>query len=68
VRLDRIASPVPPATGPRPAIRPPPWPSRPPLGNEVAAVVLTHGQVTGLVTVSDLQQALRRRRLTATRG
>lgn len=41
---------------------------RAPLGGEVAAVVVDHERVTGLVTVSDLQQAQRRRQLTAASG
>jgi len=68
VRLDQVALPVPAGYRAAPGDPAGPLASRPPLGNEVAAVVLTDGQVTGLVTVSDLQQALRRRRLTATRG
>jgi len=39
-----------------------------PLGGETAAVVLDHGRAIGMVTVSDLQQAvLRRQRLTNAR-
>lgn len=66
VRLDQIACPSHLATEPRPRTRLPP--SRPPpLASEIAAMVLTDGQVTGMVTVSDLQQALRRRTLTTRR-
>ena len=37
------------------------------LGGEVVAVVLAAGQVAGLVTVTDLQHAVRRDRLTTAR-
>jgi Zn-dependent protease/CBS domain-containing protein len=66
VRLDRIALPVPPDYRAAPGDPAAPLADRPPLGSEVVAVVLTDGQVTGMVTVSDLQQVLRRRRLTTT--
>ena len=64
LRLDQIAVPVPPGYRAAPDDLAAPLAGRAPLGGEVAAVVLADGHVTGMVTVSDLQQALRRRRLT----
>jgi CBS-domain-containing membrane protein len=63
VRLDKVAPPVPPGYRAAPGDPAAPLATRSPLGGEVAAVVLTDGQVTGTVTVSDLQQAQRRRTL-----
>jgi Zn-dependent protease len=66
-RLDQISLPVPAAYRAAPGDPAAPLASRTPLGGEIAAVVLEHGRVIGMVTVSDLQQAvLRRQRLTAT--
>jgi len=44
-----------------------PLPGRRPLGGQVVTVALADGQVVGLVTVTDLRQAVRRNRLTAAR-
>jgi Zn-dependent protease/CBS domain-containing protein len=67
-RLDQIALAVPPAYRAAPGDPAAPLVSRTPLGGEVAAVVLDHGRVIGVVTVSDLQRAaLRRQRLTTAR-
>ncbi len=66
LRLEQVALAVPPAYRAAPDDPAAPLVSRAPLGGEVAAVVLDHGRVTGLVMVSDLQDALRRRRLTTT--
>jgi Zn-dependent protease/CBS domain-containing protein len=67
VRLEQIALAVPAGYRAAPGDPAPPLAGRSPLGGKVAAVVLDGGQVTGMVTVSDLQQALRRQRLTAGR-
>ena len=65
-RLEQVSLPVPPAYRAAPDDPAAPLVGRAPLGREVAAVVLDHGRVTGLVMVSDLQHALQRRRLTTT--
>jgi Zn-dependent protease len=66
-RLDQISLAVPAAYRAAPGDPAAPLASRTPLGGEIAAVVLENGRVIGMVTVSDLQQAvLRRQRLTAT--
>ena len=66
LRLDQIALPVPPGYRAAPDDPAAPLASRTPLGGEVAAVVLAEGRVTGMVTVSDLERALRQRSLTTT--
>jgi len=68
LRLDQVSLTVP--SGYRAAPDDPASPllSRRPLGGEVAAVVLSDGQVTGMVTLSDLRQALRWRGLARTRA
>ncbi len=65
MRVEQVALPVPPVYRASPDDPAGALAGRVPLGGEVAAVVVDHERVTGLVTVSDLQQALRRRRLTA---
>ncbi len=67
LRLGQVALPVPPGYRAAPDDPAAPLASRTPLGGEVAAVVLAAGRVTGMVTVSDLNRALRRRRLTTVR-
>ncbi len=64
LRVDQVAMAVP--AGYRAALddRAGPLLARRPLGGEVAAVVLADGRVTGLVTASDLRQAVRWRALT----
>ena len=64
LRVDQVMLPVPPAYRAAPGDPAAPLASRMPLGGQVAAVVLADGQVTGLVTGSDLDQAMRRRKLT----
>ncbi len=63
LRLDQVALAVPPSYRAAPDDPAGPLLTRRPLGGEVAAVVLTGGQVTGMVTISDLRQALRWRTL-----
>ena len=65
VRLDQVMLPVPPGYRAAPDDAAAPLATRVPLGGQVAAVVLADGRVAGMVTASDLQQAMRRRRLTA---
>jgi len=67
LRLEQVALAVPPLYRAAPDDPAGPLAGRAPLGGEVAAVVLDHERVTGLVMVSDLEQALRRRRRTMTR-
>ncbi len=66
LRLDQVMQPVPPACRAAPGDPAAPLASRVPLGGQVAAVVLADSQVAGVVTVSDLDQAMRRRQLTTT--
>jgi Zn-dependent protease len=68
LRLEQLALPVPPDYRAAPDDPAAPLASRAPLGGEVVAVVLAGGQVTGMVTSSDLQQALRWRALARTRA
>jgi CBS-domain-containing membrane protein len=64
-RLGQISLALPPAYRVAPSDPAVPLASRTPLGGEIAAVVLDHGRVIGMVTVAGLQQAvLRRQRLT----
>ena len=56
-----------PRTWPHPEIRLGRCSGRRPLGGQVVTVALADGQVVGLVTVTDLRQAVRRNRLTAAR-
>jgi Zn-dependent protease/CBS domain-containing protein len=65
LRLEQVALTVPPGYRAAPDDPAAPLAGRTPLGGEVVAVVLDQGRVTGLVTGSDLQHVLRRRRLTA---
>ena len=60
LRLDQVMLPVPPGYRTAPDDPAAPLATRVPLGGQVAAVVLAEGRVTGMVTVSDLQQAMRR--------
>ena len=64
--LDEVALNVPPGYRAAPDDPVGPLLARRPLGGEVAAVVLADGQVVGLVTVSDLRQALTWRTLART--
>ena len=63
LRIGQAAIPVPAAYRAVPDDPAAPLLTRRPLGGQVAAVVLDAGQVTGIVTVSDLRRALRWRRL-----
>lgn len=63
LHLNRVALSVPPGYLAAPDDPAGPLLTRPPLGGEVAAVVLEHGRVTGLVTAGDLAHAVRRARL-----
>ncbi len=63
LRLDRVALAVPPAYRATPEDPVGPLIARRPLGGEVLAVVLAGGRVIGMVTVTDLKRAVRRRRL-----
>lgn len=59
LRLERMALPVPPSYRATPDDPAGPLLTRRPLGGEVAAVVVADGLVVGLVTVSDIQRAVR---------
>jgi hypothetical protein len=59
VRIDRVATAVPPAYRAAPGDPPAELFTRPPLIGELAAVVLTGGQVIGTVTADDLRCTLR---------
>lgn len=63
LRVDRVVLAVPPSYLAAPADPAGPLLTRPPLGGEVVAIVLDDGRVVGMVTVDDLRQAARRRRL-----
>jgi Zn-dependent protease len=63
LRLDRVALAVPPPYLAAPEDPAGPLLTRRPLGGVVMAIVLAGGQVVGIVTVSDLRQAVRRHRL-----
>jgi len=67
LRLDQVALAVPSRYLAAPGDPAGPLLTRRPLGGQVVAVVLTDGRVVGLVTVTDLRQAVRRNRLTAAR-
>ena len=66
MRLDQVMVPVPPGYRAAPDDPAAPLATRLPLGGQVTAVVLADGRVTGMVTVSDLQQAMRRHTLART--
>lgn len=66
LRLDQVALAVPPPYLAAPEDPAGPLLTRRPLGGEVMAIVLAGGQVAGIVTVSDLRQAVRRHRLATT--
>jgi CBS domain-containing protein len=66
-RLDQVMMAVPPGYRAAPSDPAASLAIHVPLGGQVAAVVLADGRVTGMVTASDLQQAMRRRKLTTTR-
>lgn len=66
LRLDQVAMNVPPGYRAAPDDPVGPLLARRPLGGEVVAVVLTDGRVVGLVTISDLRQALTWRTLART--
>lgn len=68
LRLDQLALPVPPEYRAAPDDPASALLGRRPIGGEVLAVVLADGKVTGLVTVADLQQAVRWRALAGTRS
>jgi CBS-domain-containing membrane protein len=60
LRLDEVALKVPPRYLATPGGPAEPLLIRPPLDGEVAAIVLDHGRVTGLVIAGDLGRAVRR--------
>jgi Zn-dependent protease len=68
LRLDQVALAVPPPYLAAPEDPAGPLLTRRPLGGKVMAVVLTGGQVVGIVTVGDLNQAVRRHRLSTAPG
>lgn len=68
LRLDQVALAVPSPYLAAPEDPAGPLLTRRPLGGKVMAVVLTGGQVAGIVTVADLYQAIRRRGLVAAPG
>lgn len=63
LRIDRVALPVPPANRAAPSDPAALLLARRPVGGQVLAVVLTDGRVVGMVTVTDIRQAVRWRRL-----
>ena len=63
LRVQRAAIAVPASYQAAPGDPAGPLLARPPLGGEVAAVVLDQGRVTGLVTIGDLREAVRQARL-----
>lgn len=63
LRLSQVAVTVAPAYQAAPSDPAGPLLARPPLRGEVAAVVLDHGRVVGLVTTADLRAAVRRAQL-----
>ena len=65
LRLDQVAIAVPPEYLTAPDDPAAPLLTRPPLAGEVAAVVLEHGRVVGMVTAADLNWVVRRARLRA---
>lgn len=67
LRLDQAAIAVPSLYLAAPSDPAGPLITRRPLGGQVVAVVLADGRVVGLVTVTDLRQAVRRNRLTSAR-
>lgn len=67
MRLGQAALALPPLYQAAPADPAAPLLTRRPLGGQVLAIVVENGRVTGTVTVSDLQRAIRRTRL-ATAG
>lgn len=66
LRLGQVALAVPPSYRAGPDDPAGPLLTRRPLGGQVAAIVLADGQVTGIVTASDLRRALRWRTLART--
>ena len=64
MRLDQVALAVPPVYRAAPTDPAAPLLTRRPLGGQILAVVLENGRVAGLVTIEDLQRAVRRARLT----
>jgi Zn-dependent protease len=67
LRLEQVALPVPASYRAAPDDPAGPLMTRRPLGGEVVAVVIADGLVVGLVTVSDLERALRWRPLAGAR-
>lgn len=67
IRLDRVALAVPPSYLAAPEDPAAPLLARRSLGGEVLAIVLQERQIVGMVTVSDLRQAVRRNLATAPR-
>lgn len=65
VRLDKVALAVPPSYLAAPGDPAGSLLARRPLGGEVSAVVMKDGQIVGMVTDSDLRQAVRRNLATA---
>ena len=65
LRLDQVALAVPPPYLAAPTDPAAPLLARRPLGGEVLAVVLADGRIAGMVTISDLRQAVRWRGLAA---
>jgi CBS-domain-containing membrane protein len=68
LRLDRVALAVPESYLAAAADPAAPLLARRPLGGEVLAVVLADGRIAGMVTISDLRQAVRWRSLAAAPG
>jgi len=63
--LGQVMDPVPPGYLAAPEDPAAPLLSRPPLAGDLAAIVLTEGRITGIVTVSRLRQIIRREALRA---
>ena len=66
--LGQVMAPVPPAYLAAPDDPAAPLLSRPPLADDLAAIVLSGGRITGIVTVARLRQVVRREALRAQPG
>jgi len=66
--LGQVMAPVPPGYLAAPDDPAAPLLSRPPLADDLAAIVLSEGRITGIVTVARLRQVIRREALRAQPG
>jgi Peptidase family M50 len=65
ISLGQVIDPVPPGYLAAPDDPAAPLPGRPPLADDLAAIVISDGRITGIVTVSRLRQIIRREALRA---